>query len=85
LLFNAVSDSKPSKPAFSWNFNQIQKLNFLDSVLYIAAHDDENTSLISYLANEKKRTGYLSLTRDDGGQNWLSVTGALLELKNYWS
>ncbi|MBX3164654.1 MAG: PIG-L family deacetylase [Bacteroidetes bacterium] len=49
----------------------LQKLNTLGSVLYIAAHpDDENTRLISYLANEKKlRVGYLSLTRGDGGQN----------------
>jgi len=39
--------------------------------LYIAAHpDDENTSLISYFANDvKARTAYLSLTRGDGGQN----------------
>ena len=38
---------------------------------YVAAHpDDENTRLISYLSNEKNaRTGYLSLTRGDGGQN----------------
>ena len=43
----------------------------LGSVLYIAAHpDDENNSLLPYLANEKLyRTGYLSLTRGDGGQN----------------
>ncbi len=43
----------------------------LGSVLYIAAHpDDENTRLLAYLANEKMyRTGYLSLTRGDGGQN----------------
>lgn len=49
----------------------LQKLNTLGSVLYIAAHpDDENTRLLAYLANEKKlRTGYLSLTRGDGGQN----------------
>jgi LmbE family N-acetylglucosaminyl deacetylase len=52
-------------------YNQIQKLNFLGSVLYIAAHpDDENTRLISYFSNETKaRTAYLSLTRGDGGQN----------------
>jgi LmbE family N-acetylglucosaminyl deacetylase len=52
-------------------YNQIQKLNFLGSVLFIAAHpDDENTRLISYLSNEKKaQTTYLSLTRGDGGQN----------------
>lgn len=50
---------------------QIKKLNVLGSVLYIAAHpDDENTRLLAYLANEKMyRTGYLSLTRGDGGQN----------------
>jgi LmbE family N-acetylglucosaminyl deacetylase len=49
----------------------IKKLNVVSSVLYIAAHpDDENTRLLAYLANEKKvRTAYLSLTRGDGGQN----------------
>jgi LmbE family N-acetylglucosaminyl deacetylase len=49
----------------------LKKLNVLGSVLYIAAHpDDENTRLLAYLANEKLyRTGYLSLTRGDGGQN----------------
>ncbi len=58
-----------------WNsskiLNEVQKLNTVGSVLYIAAHpDDENTRLLAYLANEKKyRTGYLSLTRGDGGQN----------------
>jgi LmbE family N-acetylglucosaminyl deacetylase/predicted SnoaL-like aldol condensation-catalyzing enzyme len=52
-------------------YNKIEKLNFLGSVLYIAAHpDDENTRLISFMANaQKARTGYLSLTRGDGGQN----------------
>src|SRR5690606_24596646 len=41
------------------------------SVLYIAAHpDDENTRLISYMANKvKATTTYLSITRGDGGQN----------------
>ncbi|RZJ50248.1 MAG: PIG-L family deacetylase, partial [Flavobacterium sp.] len=50
---------------------ELKKLPVLGSVLYIAAHpDDENTRLISYLANERNaRTGYLSLTRGDGGQN----------------
>lgn len=51
--------------------HRIEKLKVVGSALYIAAHpDDENTRLISYLSNEKKvRTGYLSLTRGDGGQN----------------
>ncbi len=49
----------------------LKKMQILGSVLYIAAHpDDENTRLISYLSKEEcVRTGYLSLTRGDGGQN----------------
>jgi LmbE family N-acetylglucosaminyl deacetylase len=49
----------------------LKKLNTLGSVLYVAAHpDDENTRLLAYLAQEKHyRTGYLSVTRGDGGQN----------------
>lgn len=49
----------------------LKKLNVLGSVLYIAAHpDDENNALLPYFAKEKMyRTAYLSLTRGDGGQN----------------
>lgn len=49
----------------------LRKLKVLGTVLYVAAHpDDENTRLITYLSREKLyRTGYLSLTRGDGGQN----------------
>lgn len=52
-------------------YQALKKLNVLGSVLYIAAHpDDENTRLIAYLSKDKLyRTGYLSLTRGDGGQN----------------
>jgi LmbE family N-acetylglucosaminyl deacetylase len=47
----------------------------MGSVLYIAAHpDDENTQLITYLARGRGyRTAYLSLTRGDGGQNVLGA------------
>ncbi len=50
---------------------KLQKLKVLGNVLYVAAHpDDENTRLITYLANEKKvNTAYFSFTRGDGGQN----------------
>jgi LmbE family N-acetylglucosaminyl deacetylase len=53
----------------------IQKLNFLGSALYVAAHpDDENTRLIAYLANDvKAKTTYLSMTRGDGGQNLIGA------------
>ncbi len=52
-------------------FMQLKKLKVLGSVLYIAAHpDDENNGLLPYFAKEKLyRTAYLSLTRGDGGQN----------------
>ncbi|MBK6774643.1 MAG: PIG-L family deacetylase [Flavobacteriales bacterium] len=61
----------PAQPNAAEILHKMQKLNVLGSVLYIAAHpDDENTRLISWLSNGKKvRTGYLSLTRGDGGQN----------------
>lgn len=61
----------------------LAKLNTTGSVLYIAAHpDDENTRLLTYLANERKlRTGYLSMTRGDGGQNLIGTEqGELLGL-----
>ncbi len=50
---------------------RLKKLKVFGSVLYIAAHpDDENTRLLAYLAKgELYKTGYLSLTRGDGGQN----------------
>jgi LmbE family N-acetylglucosaminyl deacetylase len=69
-------------PTFAFSQNQrqpdaaqiklkLKKLNVLTSVLYMAAHpDDENTRIITYLANDYlATTGYLSLTRGDGGQN----------------
>jgi LmbE family N-acetylglucosaminyl deacetylase len=50
---------------------EIKKLGVLGSVLYLAAHpDDENTRVITYMVNERlMTTAYLSLTRGDGGQN----------------
>jgi LmbE family N-acetylglucosaminyl deacetylase len=66
-----ITAQQPKKPTSSEIHESIKKLNFLGSVLYIAAHpDDENTRLISYMSNDvKARTAYLSLTRGDGGQN----------------
>ena len=56
-------------------YEQIQKLNFLGKVLYVAAHpDDENTKLITYFSNHyHAQTAYLSLTRGDGGQNLIGT------------
>jgi LmbE family N-acetylglucosaminyl deacetylase len=52
---------------------QLRSFATMGSVLYIAAHpDDENTQVITYLARGRGyRTAYLSLTRGDGGQNML--------------
>jgi LmbE family N-acetylglucosaminyl deacetylase len=52
---------------------QLHSFRETGSVLYIAAHpDDENTELIAYFARGRNyRTAYLSLTRGDGGQNVL--------------
>jgi LmbE family N-acetylglucosaminyl deacetylase len=81
LLFFLISfgspilAQKPKKSSPSDTYHALQKLNFLGSALYIAAHpDDENTRLISYLANEvKAETAYLSITRGDGGQNLIGT------------
>ncbi len=70
-LFIAANAQTPKTYTSSEILLGLKKLNVLGSVLYIAAHpDDENTRLIAYLANERLlETGYLSLTRGDGGQN----------------
>ena len=73
-IATVVSNSlaqRPNKPSSTEIHHDLQKLNFLGTALYIAAHpDDENTRLISYLSNhDKARTAYLSITRGDGGQN----------------
>ena len=58
-----------------WTRDQIREeirgLGLDGSVLYIAAHpDDENTRFLAFMARHHRwRTAYLSLTRGDGGQN----------------
>ena len=49
----------------------LRKLNELGTVLMIAAHpDDERTNVLAYFARGRHmRTGYLSITRGEGGQN----------------
>lgn len=72
LFYFSPSWSQPNDILSSGEIElALKKLNTVGSVLYIAAHpDDENTRLLSYFANEKLlRTGYLSITRGDGGQN----------------
>lgn len=64
-------------------YGELQHLRSLTSVLYVAAHpDDENTRLLAWLARGRHiRTGYVSITRGDGGQNIIgSEQGAPLGL-----
>lgn len=72
MLFFSSSFSQSQKLLSSGEIQlALNKLNTVGTILYIAAHpDDENTRLLTWFANEKKlRTGYLSITRGDGGQN----------------
>lgn len=71
LVLNLAYNQTPPIATSSEIYKSIQKLNFLGTVLYVAAHpDDENTRLIAHLANHRNAdTHYLSLTRGDGGQN----------------
>ena len=77
LLLTALSllqtaFSQPIKPMPTGEILlNLKKLNVVGSALYMAAHpDDENTIMLSWLAKERKvRTSYLSVTRGDGGQN----------------
>jgi LmbE family N-acetylglucosaminyl deacetylase len=75
LLTNTLWSQAPQKLNAVEIYEQVQKLNFLGKVLYVAAHpDDENTKLITYFSNHyHAQTAYLSLTRGDGGQNLIGT------------
>lgn len=48
LFLSKIFAQTPTKPNSTEIYEQIQKLNFLGKVLYVAAHpDDENTRLIT--------------------------------------
>jgi len=73
LLFycSAILHAQPKPLSSSEIYQNIQKLNTVGNAMYVAAHpDDENTLLIAWLSKEKKvRTAYMAMTRGDGGQN----------------
>jgi LmbE family N-acetylglucosaminyl deacetylase len=73
----------PAQPDAASLARALDKLEVVGGVLYVAAHpDDENTLLLAWLAGEQLlRTGYLSVTRGDGGQNLVGAEqGPLLGL-----
>src|ERR1700760_3777901 len=67
----AVAAQGPERITSAEIYLRLKKLNVLGSVLYVAAHpDDENSRLIAYMAKDRLyRTAYLAMTRGDGGQN----------------
>ncbi|WP_373515005.1 PIG-L family deacetylase [Persicitalea sp.] len=69
-LNNSLFAQAPN-PTSGEIFLNLKKLNVLGSAMHIAAHpDDENSLLLAYLAKDKLvSTYYLALTRGDGGQN----------------
>ncbi len=71
LLGEALAASPTMSPADI--AQELRSFRTLGSVLYVAAHpDDENTEFIAWAARGRSyRTAYLSLTRGDGGQNEL--------------
>lgn len=75
ILSSSLWSQAPQKMNAVQIYEQVQKLNFLGKVLYVAAHpDDENTKLITYFSNHyHAQTAYLSLTRGDGGQNLIGT------------
>jgi LmbE family N-acetylglucosaminyl deacetylase len=83
MLPTATSALPHRQPGSAELRRAVERLGVVGSVLYVAAHpDDENTRLIAWLANEKLlRTAYLSITRGDGGQNLIGPEqGPLLGL-----
>jgi LmbE family N-acetylglucosaminyl deacetylase len=87
MVFSQGFFSILAQPIKELNASEVQlslnKLTVLGSVLYVAAHpDDENTRVIAYFDNGRLvRSGYLAMTRGDGGQNLIgSEKGELLGL-----
>jgi LmbE family N-acetylglucosaminyl deacetylase len=74
LLVFLVAQAQVSRPRDAAEIKiALKRLTVLGSVLYIAAHpDDENTALLAAMAQGRcYRTAYLSCTRGEGGQNLL--------------
>ncbi len=67
----AAASAQEPPPSASMILQELRAFRECGSVLYIAAHpDDENTQFLAYLARGRGvRTGYLSLTRGEGGQD----------------
>jgi LmbE family N-acetylglucosaminyl deacetylase len=80
ILFGPMAHAETSAGELA---HALDRLGSTGRVLYIAAHpDDENTRLLTYLANVRHLdVAYLSMTRGGGGQNLIgSEQGVLLDV-----
>lgn len=70
-VFTGTNAQKQAAVSSSEILHAMKRLNVLGTVMYIAAHpDDENTRLLAYMARDRNyKTAYLAMTRGDGGQN----------------
>ena len=70
-VMGSTASAQEPPPSASMILQELRAFRECGSVLYIAAHpDDENTQFLAYLARGRGvRTGYLSLTRGEGGQD----------------
>jgi len=71
-LVGGVAGAAPAAPRSASEIaHELRTFRELGSVLYVAAHpDDENSRVITWLTRGRgMRLAYLSLTRGDGGQN----------------
>ncbi len=83
LFISLLCSAQSASYSSSEIYNELLRLQNKTTVMYVAAHpDDENTRIISWLTHEKHVDAvYLSLTRGDGGQNLIGTEkGELLGL-----
>ncbi len=73
FLCSFVASAQPDLAGAAETKTALERLKVLGSVLMIAAHpDDENTAVLAYFARGRNvETSYLSLTRGEGGQNYI--------------
>ena len=83
IFISLLSSAQSASYSSSEIYDDLLRLQNKTTVMYVAAHpDDENTRIISWLTHEKHVDAvYLSLTRGDGGQNLIGTEkGELLGL-----
>ncbi|WP_373797501.1 PIG-L family deacetylase, partial [Kaistella sp.] len=83
LFISLLCSAQSASYSSSEIYDDLLRLQNKTTVMYVAAHpDDENTRIISWLTHEKHVDAvYLSLTRGDGGQNLIGTEkGELLGL-----